>query len=1464
MTINLKIDHAGLMSFSRMHNKIKAIRSIIVRNDSDEELHNLSLRLSFDPDFAQAWTIQIGSLAPKKRTVLSDVNIALSGKYFSNLTETALGTVTVEVFREEESIHGESFQLALLPYDQWEGLKNMPELTSSFVLPNHPAVKKILHRAAEHMGKMSFSPNIDGYQSGDPERTLRQAEAIFLAVRDEGISYAGVPATFHDDGQRVRLPEEILSTHLATCMDTTLLIASCLEAASINPILVFVSGHAFVGAWLNPKSSPYAVNDDPATLTKLSADGINDVVMFETTLSTMGNKDSFTDAVKHAGLRMTSPDDFICFIDVASSRKLGIKPLPLRVRTPEGYDIQVDAPERVHEKGSSLDKKDEIDLNGKVHLDKEGLWERKLLDLTLRNNLISVHTHASCIQLMCPEPDKIGALIEDGKGLTIYGSPDAGWIGASLRKGIIAPLAEPDMMWNYCREELRDLRLHSFLPPEDTEARVTALRKAAKSTMEESGANTLFLSIGALRWFDEEGKGPYVAPIVLYPVEFSGIKNILTETGEEPIINMTLMEMLRQRFSLDIPGLDPLPQKDGHVDVRKVLNTLRLAVMDRNGWDVDDLIFLGNFMFGKFIIWNDIHTHGRMLKESPIVSSFIDNCLHVKDISPISERDDIDNICPSAEVLTPIGADSSQLKAIAEAIHGRSFVMHGPPGTGKSQTITNIIANALYHGKRVLFVSEKKAALEVVQSRLESLGLDPFCLELHSNKTRKSVVMRKLEATIATAAASNAEMGDFSEQAARNDSFREELNAHVKGLHKVYPAGMSLYDSISKYLSMDSSIVERPLPKALLSVMNAHSITEMESDIQDYIAAIRHTGIDRNCGLLDMPLASWSNEIEDTLRVYLEPVVKNSGIRLWLAELRLGKCFDAPIGIGIHPDSVALVKRKATRWYESLHEGRRYAIYSRFRAKLRSHGLSILVDAYERGELEPQKMMDVFHKSLYHSYAEYILSKEDRLNLFYGELFESRIEKFREFNKEFSEISRKAIVESAIARLRSATGSEHLNPEFTTLTRAIRNGCRGISLRNLFEKIPNLLPRVCPCMLMSPLSVSQYLRAAGGQFDLVIFDEASQMPTCESVGSLARADAAVIVGDPEQLPPTSFFQSNFFDEDNADKEDLDSILDDAIGINLPSNHLRWHYRSRHESLIAFSNANYYDNNLLTFPSMDDLSSAVHFQKIEGTYDRGRSRQNIAEAEAVVEDIKRRLSDPVLRTQTIGVVTFNVTQQAAIETRLEDMLRRYSMLKKAANELSEPIFVKNLENVQGDERDVILFSVGYGLDSNRRLPMNFGPLNQAGGWHRLNVAVSRARLEMKIFSSIMPEDIPSSGLSRGVADLRLFLRYAIDGRSCLETKLRQDSSKDMFVEKLASKLRSEGHRVNTGVGSSDFKVDIAVVDPHDPGRYVKGIIVDGPGYASAKTASDREITRMSVLKGLGWNIERRWILDSYKG
>ncbi|MBR4881327.1 MAG: DUF3320 domain-containing protein, partial [Clostridia bacterium] len=420
-----------------------------------------------------------------------------------------------------------------------------------------------------------------------------------------------------------------------------------------------------------------------------------------------------------------------------------------------------------------------------------------------------------------------------------------------------------------------------------------------------------------------------------------------------------------------------------------------------------------------------------------------------------------------------------------------------------------------------------------------------------------------------------------------------------------------------------------------------------------------------------------------------------------------------------------------------------------------------------------------------------------------------------------------------------------------------------ISLRKMFEQIPNLLPRLCPCMLMSPISAAQYLDPAREPFDIVVFDEASQLPTCKAVGALARGKDAVIVGDPKQLPPTSFFVANTEDEDHLDEEDLESILDDCLALNMPQSHLLWHYRSRHESLIAFSNSRFYDNKLLTFPSVNDRESKVNLVSVEGVFDRGKTRTNRAEAEAIVEEIKRRYNDPELYEQSVGIVTFNVPQQHLIDDLLTEAYAEDPELERWAFDREEPLFIKNLENVQGDERDVILFSVGFGPDEKGKVYMNFGPLNRNGGWRRLNVAVSRARCEMTVFSTLSSEqlDLNRTG-AEGVAALKSFLEYAEGKDRAIEESLvsAQYTAKNGVADAICNALEENGYETDQYVGRSEYRIDIGVIDPADPDKYILGIMLDGPSYGGAGTTRDRELAQINVLQGLGWRIMRVWSMD----
>ncbi len=440
--------------------------------------------------------------------------------------------------------------------------------------------------------------------------------------------------------------------------------------------------------------------------------------------------------------------------------------------------------------------------------------------------------------------------------------------------------------------------------------------------------------------------------------------------------------------------------------------------------------------------------------------------------------------------------------------------------------------------------------------------------------------------------------------------------------------------------------------------------------------------------------------------------------------------------------------------------------------------------------------------------------------------------------------------------------------ELGLLRRELQKKTRHTPVRQLIRGLPTLLPRLKPCLLMSPLSVAQYLDASHAQFDVVVFDEASQIPVWDAVGAIARGRQLIVVGDTKQLPPTNFFnRSTDADEGSGDDgqvEDLESILDECLGAGMNRQRLQWHYRSRHESLITFSNVTYYDSQLITFPSPVTDDVAVAIEHVSGVYDRGGSRTNRAEAEAIVNGIERHYLDATRQHLTLGVVTFNQPQQSLIESLLDSRRRANASLDKAISaQIREPLFIKNLENVQGDERDVIFFSITYGPDAAGKMTMNFGPLNSEGGQRRLNVAVSRARERVAIYSALRPEQIDLSRVrAAGVRDLKHYLEFALKGpRALLEQSIPTGREPDSpFETQVIRVLRDHGWVVHPQVGCSGYRIDIGVVDPRAPGRYLIGIECDGRTYHSGATARDRDRLRQVVLEGLGWTLHRIWSTD----
>lgn len=514
--------------------------------------------------------------------------------------------------------------------------------------------------------------------------------------------------------------------------------------------------------------------------------------------------------------------------------------------------------------------------------------------------------------------------------------------------------------------------------------------------------------------------------------------------------------------------------------------------------------------------------------------------------------------------------------------------------------------------------------------------------------------------------------------------------------------------------------------------------------------------------------------------------------------------------------------------------------YNAAKEELEKSGMKFIGDALENGTLAPDGALGGFEKSLLEYFLTANISADARLSRMTSGGAESEKEKFALLSEKQTEFARQMLYGALAGRLPEG----EFRDELSLLFRLEKSTKKG-RLRAFLLSAPALVKRICPCLLLSPDAAAQYLPPKADEYDLVIFDEASQMTTAEAIPCLARAKQAVIVGDNRQLPPTSFFRTAFSEEED---EDMESVLDEALAAGFEERSLLWHYRSRHESLIAFSNATYYENRLNTFPSPSASESRVKFVKVGGVYDRGGTKRNRKEAEALVCEIVRRLQDKELSKQSIGVVTFSSVQREEIEKILSREIAKHS-LEDAAYGGREPLFVKNLESVQGDERDVILFSVCYGRDAEGKLSYNFGALNRAGGWRRLNVAASRAREEMLVFSSITAADIDLNRTSsKGVEGLKAFLEFAEKGKTFA---LRHEKRKKEGIGKyLASELSAYGYECRSGVGAGNFKIEAAVLDPADRSRYILGILSEGEENGSAE---DRAALLPAVLRRGGWNL-----------
>lgn len=1234
-----------------------------------------------------------------------------------------------------------------------------------------------------------------------------------------------------------------------------------------------------------------------------------------------------------------------------------------------------------------------------------------------------------------------------------------------------------------------DTRLQTRLTSEGLQKRLFDVWYDAQTLEQEQGVNILYLAIGLLRWFDSDTSDvARYAPLVLLPVKLertsAADKFKLRWRDEPPSPNLTLQAKMKAEFALTIEDF----KDEDEVDLAGYCARIAETVSNNKRWEVlPDAMVLGFFSFSKFLMYRDLDPDNWPSDAGIDTREMIAALLRdgFPESTPlVGDGDAIDDIIRPLELHHVVDADSSQTVVIAEAAGGRSLVVKGPPGTGKSQTITNIIAAAVARGKKVLFVAEKMAALDVVHRRLRQVGLGPLTLELHSNKVNKRTVLEELKRT--RDAQHKPARGDLSviEKLGETSGF---LNTFAKRLHQplkpsgltpqsilgllarsqesTAPSGYSLADAdqwdreaVATRRAMIVDVAERsralgPVPAnvwrgvrrdaldpverqalgdriqalaaskteaerhadvatEILSAASPHTTADLHrslaflaltplpggldrsaltsapwSDLDDiqrlidagraYVSAwtsaeqtfneagrtadltsIRTAIVTKGSGLLrfldgtyraqiallrsyvttalpktpaervalvdqmtaaqnakaafvvaepagvafgatwkgersdwsqldailtwrrthtNLPPIAWTRLTEaadiapiEKARIGLAKALPDFETRLGAVSAELDLDLKRAFGVSALPAiPLATLATRLTEWLGDL-EGLSLFIAFASRARALSDlGAGALVDGLHEGALDHKTLSPAFERAYAEVLRVTLFTAWPELRAFDGDGHNNQVAAFRQLDKARISLAQEQIVAAhADGRPRGASGIGPLG-----ILNAEMAKKRGhLPIRVLLDKAGPAIQQLKPVFMMSPLSVAQFLKPGGTQFDLLVMDEASQIEPVDSLGAIARVNQIVVVGDERQLPPTAFFKKLTGEEDPEESDDgitiqakdAESILELCLAKGVPHRMLSWHYRSKHQSLIAVSNREFYENKLFIVPSPYDAVAGMGLKfnlMKHSAYDRGGTRTNAKEAKAIAEAaIHHARTNP---EQTLGVATFSVAQRQAVLKELE-LLRRANpdvedFFSGASN---EPFFVKNLENIQGDERDVIFISVGYGKTETGYLAHAFGPLSGEGGERRLNVLISRAKLRCEVFCNFTGADIDlERSRARGVAALKLFLTFAETGNFGLGEATGEDFDSEFEIQ-VSERLQALGYDVKRQIGASGFRVDLAVSDPDKPGRFTLGIECDGAQFHSSRSARDRDRLRQQVLESHGWIIHRVWSADWY--
>lgn len=1355
-------------------------------------------------------------------------------------------------------------------------------------------------------------------------------------------------------------------------------------------------------------------------------------------------------------------------------------------------------------------------LNSKMGLTIEELLHssrRELLDLSTRNRLLSIPVDSGSARIVSVRDetsDLVYRLLVEEKRvfsfLPAYSSKSQGSHKAGAEDLLSAAAGSPPDRGETedideepeIAKRHTDCLLQTSLSSEGLQRRLLDLYHDSRAMMDEAGVNILYLALGHMKWYEaDKSDTPRYAPLILVPVELSrktaSEKFVLRCTEDEIVENLSLYAKLQEDFGIVLPAFDG----GEDLDVTSYFDAVSKVVAKVPQWEIQrNEITLGFFSFAKFLMFRDLDPKTwpdpAQLIDQPLIAGLLQDGFPIQSENIFTDDSQLDDLIPVAKLDHVVDADATQTLAIESVRQGRSLVVQGPPGTGKSQSITNIIATAVLDGKKVLFVAEKLAALQVVQRRLQREGLGDICLELHSNKSNKKAVIEELGRTWALG---RPQPKDLESMIPKLQDKRNILNQYVRSIHQVFGnTGLTAFAVIGQLSLLDKRGLEAneltfngaedwtadqrqtnhahieelanridqiglpanhpwrgtlltsilqidldPLCKRINQTISAldavvETCTSLAGKISQKVPAT-FAEVDEQLIIVGFVISApakadkaalcsskWNADLEplrDLLtegkrftatqtqlegkvidaawdkdfreqrqqiaahgksllrifnRQYRSALADAKGVaraglpnshadRLalidaiiigqqalrklreqdglgqeafgtlwkkeksdwpqllvivdWVAkqtEIGLGKNFrvmfagitdiaataqlveqvagslavakesaqricgevnadlKATFGVGDFKDiGLRSIQDRLRLWMESISQLPAWTTYVLRSQLARAAGIGSLIDFLETGKILTKHATDAYDRVYYSQLLRSIVRQKPELAHFDAELHERHIADFRGLDNERLALAKYRILQAHFDRMppQTAVGAAGIVKSEMERKRGHR------SVRRLLRDAGSVVQAIKPVFLMSPLSVAQFLEPGAVEFDMLVIDEASQVQPVDSLGAVARCKQIVVVGDSKQLPPTKFFARMTSDVEEEDEDwdepqaaqaaDIESILGLCRARGLPEKMLRWHYRSRHHSLIAVSNHEFYEDRLFVVPSPYPANPelGLKFQLVEGgVFDSGASATNRVEARAVSKAIvEHAKTSPHL---SLGVAAFSVKQQKAIRDELELARRQEPAIEDFfANHSTEPFFCKNLENVQGDERDVIFISVGYGRNSSGYMAMRFGPLGAEGGERRLNVLISRAKKRCQVFASITADDIDlERARGQGVAALKVFLNYAQTGRLGIAIATGREEESP-FEQSVRRAVESLGYEVVPQVGEAGFFIDLGVRDRKDPGRFILGIECDGAAYHSSRSARDRDRLRQAVLEDHGWVIYRIWSTDWFQ-